>query len=147
MNKLALAIALVAEAFKNTLDKGGQPYILHCLYVMNNTSGNEDVKCAAVLHDLVEDTDESSEINFTFELLGAVYGFSERTIDLLKLLTRHPDDDYMGSYIRRIAYDEDAVKIKKADLKHNSDISRLKGLRKKDFDRLEKYNRAYQYLS
>lgn len=49
MKKLALAIAITSEAFKNTLDKGGQPYILHCLRVMNNTNGDEDTKCAAVM--------------------------------------------------------------------------------------------------
>lgn len=56
MKLLALAIAITAEAFKNTLDKGGQPYVLHCLRVMNNVQGDEDVKCAAIMHDLIEDT-------------------------------------------------------------------------------------------
>jgi len=41
----------------------------------------------------------------------------------------------------------DARMIKLADLRHNSDIMRMKGLSKKDFDRLEKYHRAYAYLS
>ena len=39
-----------------------------------------------------------------------------------------------------------AKAIKLTDLEHNSKITRLKGLRKKDFDRLEKYHRAYTYL-
>ena len=56
MKLLALAIAITAEAFKNTLDKGGKPYILHCFRVMNNTQGDEDIKCAAIMHDLIEDT-------------------------------------------------------------------------------------------
>ena len=33
-----------------------------------------------------------------------------------------------------------------ADLRHNSDIHRMKGLRDKDFDRLKKYHHAYSYL-
>ena len=37
MKKLALAISITAESFKDKLDKGGQPYILHCFWVMNNT--------------------------------------------------------------------------------------------------------------
>ena len=41
----------------------------------------------------------------------------------------------------------DAKKVKKKDLEHNSTITRLKGLRKADFDRLEKYSRSYVYLS
>lgn len=141
MKLLALAIAITAEAFKHKLDRSGQPYILHCLYVMD-IEGDEDEKCAAVMHDLVEDTD------WTYEMLRNL-GFSERTIDILKLVT-FPDgcDDiqYMEQ-IKRIALDPSAKKIKKKDLRHNSDITRLKGLRKKDTDRLEKYSRAYIYLS
>lgn len=139
MNKLGKAIAITAEAFKDKVDNGHNPYILHCLYVMNNTEGNEDVKCAAVMHDLIEDT------NWTFEML-IKEGFSERTIFLLHLLTHNKKTDYM-EYIRTIATDQDAVNIKKADLRHNSDITRLKGLRKKDYDRMQKYHQAWIYLS
>lgn len=57
MDNLGLAISITAQAFEKVLDKGGQPYILHCLRVMNNTKGDISVKCASVMHDLVEDTD------------------------------------------------------------------------------------------
>ena len=43
-------------------------------------------------------------------------------------------------------YHDLAKAVKLRDLEHNSKITRLKGLRKKDFDRLEKYHRAYTYL-
>lgn len=142
MRMLALAISIAANAFKDKLDKGGQPYILHCLFVMYNTEGNEDVKCAAVLHDLVEDTD------WTYEALRQV-GFSQRTIDLIRLVT-FPDDcddiQYMNQ-IKTLALDLDAKKIKKADLQHNSNISRIKNLTKKHFDKMERYHRAYTYLN
>jgi len=139
MKKLALAIAITAEAFKDKLDKGGQPYILHCLQVMNNVEGDECKKCAAVMHDLVEDTD------YTFEMLVKL-GFSDKTIGLLYLLT-HMEGTSYDEYIKAISVNEEASDIKKKDLEHNSNITRLKGLRKKDFDRLEKYHRAYVYLS
>ena len=139
MSKLGLAIAIAAEAFKNKVDKGGQPYILHCLFVMYNTDGDECTKCAAVLHDLIEDT------NWTFEMLAKL-GFSDKTMGLLHLLTHNKETDYM-EYIKAISVVPDAVKIKKADLRHNTDITRLKGLRKKDHDRMEKYHRAWVYLS
>lgn len=145
MNKLALAISITAKAFENKLDKGGYPYILHCLRVMNNTNGDECAKCAAVMHDLVEDTDEKSEINYTFELLTKL-GFSDKTIGILHLLTHQKNTDYF-EYIKAIAVSDDATKIKISDLRDNSDIFRLKGLGKKDFDRMEKYHRAYVYLS
>jgi (p)ppGpp synthase/HD superfamily hydrolase len=32
---LARAISLAAKCFEGKLDKGGKPYILHCLHVMN----------------------------------------------------------------------------------------------------------------
>jgi len=37
--------------------------------------------------------------------------------------------------------------VKQADLEHNTQISRLKGLTKSDFARIEKYHKAYTYLS
>lgn len=139
MSKLGLAIAVAAEAFKNKTDKGGQPYILHCLWVMNNIVGDDCEKCAAVLHDVPEDTD------ITIQILQNM-GFSEKTIGLLYLLTRDKNTPYMD-YIKAIAVVPGAKKIKKADLEHNSNITRLKGLRKKDLDRIEKYHIAYMYLS
>lgn len=139
MKLLAKAIAITSEAFKDTLDKGGQPYILHCLRVMNNTQGNEDVKCAAVLHDIVEDTD------WTFEMLTKE-GFSDKTIGILHLLTHQTETAYQ-EYIKAISVNKDATNIKLRDLEDNSNITRLKGLRKKDMDRLEKYHWAYVYLS
>lgn len=139
MNKLALAISITAKAFEEKLDKAGQPYILHCLRVMNATKGDEDTKCASVMHDLVEDT------YYTFEQLTKL-GFSDRTIGLLHLVTHQKDTDYM-EYIKAIAVSDEATEIKLADLRDNSDITRLKGLGKKDLDRIEKYHRAYLYLS
>jgi (p)ppGpp synthase/HD superfamily hydrolase len=144
MKKLAKAISITSKAFENTLDKGGEPYILHCFRVMNNSEGDECVKCAAMMHDLVEDTDENSEINYTFELLTKL-GFSDKTIGLLHLLTHNKETPYMD-YIKAISVSKGATEIKLRDLEDNSNIMRLKGLRKKDFDRLEKYHIAYTYL-
>lgn len=139
MNKLGLAIAITAETFKDKTDKGGHPYILHCLRVMNAVSGDECIKCAAVLHDIVEDSE------YTFEDLTKL-GFSDKTVGLLHLLTHQKETSY-DDYIKAISVSPEAIEIKKADLRDNSDITRLKGLRKKDLDRIEKYHRAYIYLS
>lgn len=144
MNKLAKAISIAAQAFETTWDKGGHPYILHCLTVMRDcNSDDEDVLCAAVLHDLLED--KSAE--WDAPTLRHDCGFSERTVELICILTH--DKEYMSydDYIKRISLDHDAIKIKLADLRHNTDITRMKDLGKKDFDRLEKYHRAYKYLS
>lgn len=145
-SKLGLAIAIVAEAFKDKVDKAGKPYILHCLWVMNKVRHlGEEVMTAAVAHDLIEDTDENSPINYTFAMLTEL-GFSDKVVGWLHLLTHDPSTPY-GEYIKAIAVSYEAKEIKKADLEHNSTITRLKGLRKKDFDRIEKYHRSYIYLS
>lgn len=137
---LGKAIALASKAFENKTDKGGQPYILHCLRVMNNLhTDDEELKIIAVLHDVPEDTK-----------IGIVelqdLGFSIRVIKALDLLTHDPNTPY-DDYIKAISFNDDATKVKLADLKDNSDITRLKGLSKKDFDRMEKYHRSYIYLS
>jgi (p)ppGpp synthase/HD superfamily hydrolase len=130
MSKLGLAISIAAKAFENKLDKGGKPYILHCLWVMNKVRHlGEEVMIAAVLHDIIEDTDEKSEINYTFALLSEM-GFSEKVIRLLHLLT-HTEGTPYDDYIKAISVDKEATEIKKADLEHNSNITRLKGVRKK----------------
>lgn len=134
------AIAIAAVEFQGKYDKGGKPYILHCLHVMNKLKyqNDTDLMIAAILHDLVEDT------SWTFNALKSE-GFSDRVIILLKLLTHEKGLSY-DEYIQGIASNKDAIRIKLQDLRHNSDIMRMKGLRDKDFERLNKYHRAYAYL-
>jgi len=139
MNMLGKAIAITSEAFKDKVDRGGQPYILHCLRVMNDMPKEDlELKSAAVMHDLIEDTDWNAT-----KLYEA--GFSTRVVVAVMSMT-HINQSY-EDYIRGISSNKDAVQIKLADLKDNSDITRLKGLTKKDFDRMEKYHKAYTYLS
>jgi len=140
MSDLGQAIAIAAEAFKDKKDKGGKPYILHCLHVMNKMKyeNDEELMIAAVLHDLVEDTD------YTLADLQEI-GFSRRVIDLLILLTHVTVISY-DDYIFYISKNKDATKIKMQDLRHNSDITRLKGVRPKDLERMEKYHKAYLFL-
>lgn len=136
---LARAISIVALAFENKTDRGGQPYILHCLRVMNKMpKEDEELRCIAVMHDLVEDT------NWTLEQLS-LSGFSDRVLTGINLLTKKDDIDY-DTYIQRICLNVNAIKVKLADLEDNSDITRLKGLRDKDFDRMKKYHKSYLYL-
>ena len=142
MSKLGLAISIAAKAFENKLDKGGKPYILHCLWVMNKVRHlGEEAMIVAVLHDTPEDCHEEYPISKFTEL-----GFSDNVIGMLHLLTHNKETPY-DEYIKAIAVHKIAKEIKKADLEHNSAVTRLKGLRKKDFDRVEKYHRAYIYLS
>ncbi len=138
---LGLALAIAAQGFKSIKDKGGKPYMLHCIRVMLNLNTNdEELQIIAILHDCMEDG--------IFNLTDLVkYGFSERVVNALICLTHNKHKDTYEEYIKIVATNEDAVKVKLADLKDNSDITRLKGLTKKDFDNMEKYHKAYTYLS
>lgn len=139
---LTTAIKIAAQAFEKDYDKGGTPYIMHLLYVMHKVkSHGELAMICGVLHDLVEDKENEG---YTFEYLRN-HGFSEEVIVVLQLLTHRKETAYMD-YIKAIAVHPIAKAVKIADLEHNTKVSRLKGLRKKDFDRLEKYSIAYQYL-
>ena len=136
---LGLAIKIASDAHLGQLDKGGNPYILHPLWVMHKIR-HLGVKymIVAILHDVLEDT------SVTIEDLIA-YGFNFEIIEALKLLTHDPSVPYM-TYIEKIALNDIARQVKLRDLEHNSKITRLKGLRDKDFERLVKYQKAYQYV-
>lgn len=137
---LDVAITITSTAFKNRIDKAGKPYLLHCLRVMNNlNTKDEELQCIAVLHDLVEYTE------YTFPMLRDL-GFSERVISGVRWLTHMRDKSY-EEYINDLTINQDAVKVKIADLKDNMDLTRLSNLTDKDIERLKKYHKAYVYLS
>ena len=139
MNMLAKAIQIASTAHLNELDKGGKPYILHPLWVMNKVRHlGEDYMIAAVLHDVVENSD------WTIEKLHEE-GFNNNIIEALMYLTHDKDKSY-EDYIHLLSFNEIAKAVKLRDLEHNSKITRLKGLRSKDLERIQKYHRAYTYL-
>lgn len=140
MKKLAAAIAFATKMHDGQFDRGNKPYILHCLKVMHYTkSENEDVLCAAVLHDVVEDT------SATFKDLTTI-GMTSSVIKAVRALTKLPGQNYEEEY--KIAVKSDAIAriVKMADLRHNSDLRRLKGVTEKDLARVAKYMKFYQEL-
>jgi (p)ppGpp synthase/HD superfamily hydrolase len=138
---LGKAISIVSAAFEGKTDRGGQPYVLHCLRVMNKMPKNNEVlRCAAVMHDLIEDT------SWTYDRLIAC-GFSWKVVDTLKYVTHDKETHSYDEYIDSLSMNKDARMIKIADLEDNSDITRLKGLRDKDFDRMKKYHKHYTFLT
>lgn len=140
MKLLGLAISIAATAHVGQLDKGGQPYILHPLTVMHKVKSEcPYTKQVAVLHDVLEDSD------VTLDHLKAL-GFSHHVLVALELLTHSKDQRY-ESYIIGIGTDLRATLVKLADLRHNSDLTRLKGVTDKDLERMAKYQRAYVYLT
>jgi (p)ppGpp synthase/HD superfamily hydrolase len=138
-NQLAMAISVASSKFFNIFDKGGAPYILHCLKVMHYLKTDDlELMAAAVLHDIIEDTD------VTYEDLRN-YGFSERVIAAVRAMTKMRGQSY-EEYKLQVKANPDAVRIKMADLRHNSDIRRLKGVTEKDIRRIEKYMKFYNEL-
>lgn len=133
--KKAMEIAYAAH--KDQVDKGGMPYIFHPCHVAEQMDTEEEI-CAALLHDVAEDTD------VTLEQLEQM-GFPKTILRSLELLTYDGSIPYLD-YIRRLKSDPVAVKVKKADLRHNSDLTRLRASTEKDRRRLEKYRRALELL-
>lgn len=138
---LGRAIAIAAQTHEKQIDKGGNAYILHPLRgMMRLRTTDEDLMIIVVLHDCIEDSNGA----VTIESLRAE-GFSERVLSALKLLTHDPAMPY-DEYVRLIATNRDAIRSKLEDLRDNSDLTRMKGLREKDFERMKKYQKAFFFL-
>lgn len=130
------AMFIAAREHLGTRDKGGHAYILHPMRIaMRLRTNDEELMSIAILHDAVEDG------SVTYDDLRAE-GFTARVIDALKLLTHQKGVSY-DDYIDAMRGNLDALKVKREDLRDNSDLSRLKGLREKDFQRMAKYIKAY----
>lgn len=72
-------------------------------------------------------------------------GFPAPVLEALRLLT-HDDEEPYDSYIARIALNPLARQVKLADLRHNSDLSRLDAVDEAALLRREKYQRAIALL-
>lgn len=134
---LSKAILIATNGHAGQFDKGGMPYILHPLTVMHKLkTDDEELQCAAVLHDYIEDVKCA-----TYEYLRNE-GMSERVIRIIRALTKVPGES-LDEYKARIFADADAMSVKKEDLRTNSDLRRLKGVSQKDLDRNAKYQMFY----
>ena len=130
MSTLERAIAIAADAHAGQLDKAGQPYILHPLRVMLRVS-NEEERIAAILHDVVEDT------NVTLEQL-AKEGFSGTVLAAVEALTKLPGESRTEA-AARAKRDVIARAVKLADNSENMDLSRIAAHTEKDFARMKEY--------
>lgn len=131
------ALKLCFEAHKDQLDKSGMPYVFHPFHLAEQME-TEDTVVAALLHDVVEDTD------YTFEDLVSM-GFSEEVITALRLLTHDDATPYM-EYVAAVKSNPIAKAVKIADLKHNSDTTRLEVIDERAAKRVEKYASALALL-
>ena len=134
------ALKLCFEAHKEQVDKTDMPYVFHPFHLAEQMT-DEDTTICALLHDVVEDTD------YTLEDLRQM-GFPDAVLEALALLTHDPDVPYMD-YVKEIAKNPIAKAVKMADLRHNSDLSRMEPdeIDAWAMKRNEKYRIALDYLS
>ncbi len=136
MTKKALKLCFAAH--KDQTDKSGMPYVFHPFHLAEQMP-DEDTTIVALLHDVIEDTP------YTLDDLRAM-GFNEQVLDALALMTHDKRIPYMD-YVAKIKGNKIARTVKLADLKHNSDLSRLNNVDEKAMKRIEKYRQAIALLS
>lgn len=131
------AMCLCFEAHKDQTDKSGVPYVFHPFHVAEQMQ-DETTTVVALLHDVVEDTD------YTLQDLADM-GFACEALDALALLTHQKGVPYL-EYVARLKVNPIARAVKLADLRHNSDVSRLETVNEAAMKRLEKYSAAIRML-
>lgn len=135
--KTKLALKVCFHAHKDQLDKSGLPYVFHPFHLAEQMP-TEETAVVALLHDVVEDTE------YTLQDLTKM-GFDKAVTDAVALLTHAEGVDYMA-YVRKIKENPIARAVKLADLKHNSDLTRLDAVDEKALRRREKYLQAIALL-
>ena len=131
------AIRLCFEPHKDQTDKSGLPYVFHLFHVAEQMT-DEKTTVTALLHDVIEDTD------YTLVDLRQM-GFEEDVLEALSLMTHDKNTPYLA-YVQKIKDNPIARQVKLADLRHNSDLSRLDHVSESDIKRAEKYKKAIELL-
>lgn len=131
------ALRLAYEAHQGQFDKSGVPYVFHPLHLAEQMPDEESI-VAALLHDVVEDTD------YSLEDLKSM-GFPPKALEAVALLTHTGEEPYLR-YVARIKENPIAKRVKLADLRHNSDLSRIRQVTERDRERVEKYAAAIRLL-
>ena len=133
-----IALKLCYEAHAGQLDKSGLPYVFHPFHLAEQMQTEHEV-CVALLHDVMEDTPLTAD-----DLVAA--GIPQEYVGTLRLLTHDKRVPYLD-YVQSLAHDPVARKVKMADLRHNSDLSRLNHQpTSADLRRVEKYRQALAIL-
>lgn len=139
MSTLDKAIRIAAEVHEGQRDRYGSAYILHPIRVMMRVD-SEVEKIAAILHDVVEDSD------WTLADLQRE-GFSDEVVTAVDCLTKRDEQNepYMA-YIDRVLTNPVAIKVKLADLEDNMDLTRIAIMTERDPERLTRYHQAWRKL-
>ena len=132
------AYKIAKKAHLGQVDKAGEDYIKHPEKVASFVKTDEE-KAVAYLHDVIEDTE------LTLENLYE-YDFSKEVIEAVDIITKKRGEDYQ-SYLNSVKKNKLARAVKLADLRHNSDLTRLAKVTEKDIKRKEKYQKAIDFLN
>lgn len=131
------ALRLATAAHSGQVDKAGTDYIRHPIAVAEQLYTEEE-QTVALLHDVIEDTSTTFE-DLTHE------GFSDNVLYAVYCLT-HKKSEPRDAYLQRVSENSLATKVKLADLKHNSDLTRIPKPTERDFERAAKYKREIAFL-
>ena len=132
------AYEIAKKAHLGQVDKAGEDYIKHPEKVASFVKTDEE-RAVAYLHDVIEDTE------LTLEELYK-YGFSKEVLEAVDVITKKRGEDYQ-SYLNSVKKNKLARAVKLADLRHNSDLTRLTEVTEKDIKRKEKYQKAIDFLN
>jgi (p)ppGpp synthase/HD superfamily hydrolase len=113
---VVLADRIASLAHDGQIDKAGLPYIGHPRRVAARLTSGEE-KAAALLHDVLEDTDLSVQ-----DLLAS--GVPTSVVDAVIVLTKQPGEKHTEA-VRRAARHPIARAVKAADIADNADPERL----------------------
>ncbi|PEQ96499.1 GTP pyrophosphokinase [Bacillus cereus] len=136
-NYIKIAHEIAKKGHAGQVDKAGMDYIKHPEAVASFVNTKEE-KATAYLHDVLEDTEITAA-----DLLNA--GIPHNVVEAVQVLTKEKYTLYF-EYLSRVKENSLARTVKLADLKHNSDRSRLARIADKDLKRLEKYRKAIKFL-
>ncbi|MDR6624395.1 hypothetical protein [Caulobacter segnis] len=138
MSDLNRAITIALAAHAGQVDKGGNPYIMHPIRVMLAVK-SEEARIVAVLHDVLEDCPDHV-------WMVREAGFSPKILEALDALTKQPLEPY-GDFILRVGMNPLATQVKLADMRDNSDLSRIPNPTDKDRERVAKYEKYIAILA
>ena len=144
------AAALACQLHRGQVDKAGVDYFTGHLTAVAKMGSTWQEQVVGYLHDASEDTPNSVEqvLNLLDEKLETSLSDTDREefAVALRLLNHHlaPDRE---TYIQRIKNNALAKAVKMHDLTHNMDLSRLPDPTRKDYERVERYKKEYNYLS
>lgn len=138
----------IAKAYhKGQVDKAGDDYYTGHLTKVASYVNTDKEKAVAYLHDIIEDTDMT-----LYRLVHQLLLFTDTNedafniVDAVHAMSKRGYENY-DAYLKRVKQNDLVRIVKLADLKHNSDLSRLKTITDKDIKRTEKYKKAIKYLS